>query len=477
MLLLSLQSLFAALHFRPLPTSGPTTAEVVLGVLLIPSHLYFISCAVHADAIPGDRQYWLTRPFTRGQLLAAKLLLTLLIVHLPLFVSDCLILIGHRFNPLLHLPALLWRQILYFLAVSILMLALAAVTRNLSQLALAALVLAAAAIFVPALLPWFNWPWGGLAWIKIIANSLLACSGAAAVLYLLYLRRRVHAGWAVLATTALVFPFATELAPFAFAFRLQRQIHPSPNFHPIVKFVPERVRPAAGRSVNPKQLTLLLPISVENLPTNSGAHADRIQATLRLPNGESHSLQLRGSWSADRGAAGDWLFFPIDPALFAKLADRTVTIDVTLYMTTFGPHRSYVMPAKSPEPRPMAELGRCLSAPDLIGLVAVTCMAPVQLPSRITVQLVHPSGAQASREVRLNDGFNYSPFPADRFQLSPIASATGHFNVMNVPGRHPSTNIQAQILASNLHFHLRDPQSHFTASLKVPPTLLRDLVY
>ncbi|MBL8176596.1 MAG: hypothetical protein JNK48_18110, partial [Bryobacterales bacterium] len=35
MLLLSLQSLFAALHFRPLPTSGPTTAEVVLGVLLI----------------------------------------------------------------------------------------------------------------------------------------------------------------------------------------------------------------------------------------------------------------------------------------------------------------------------------------------------------------------------------------------------------------------------------------------------------
>ncbi|MBL8222802.1 MAG: hypothetical protein JNL62_26420, partial [Bryobacterales bacterium] len=381
LLVLALQLSYAALHFRPLP-AGPGTAEVVLAFLLIAVHLFFISCAVHADAIPGDRQYWLTRPFTRTQLLSAKLILTLAVIHIPLLLSDCIILAGHQFNPLHSLGGLLWRQVLYFVAATMITLALAAVTRNLSQFALSAIVLGVCVVFLPSLLPQITFHWGGLLWIKVLLNSLLASTGAIAVLYLLYLRRRVQAGWAVLATTALVFPFASDLAPFAFAFHVQRQIHSKPSFEPAVRFDSARVRPDIDRKVNPKNLTLLLPISVHNIPGPTGAHADYITATLRLPGGEAHQLKLRGSWSADRGSSGEWIFFPFDSDLFAKFQDQTVTIDVNLYMTSFGRPRTRVLPAQSPEPRHMGELGRCASSIDPANIVVVSCLAPIKLPTR-----------------------------------------------------------------------------------------------
>ena len=39
--------------------------------LIVLAASFLIARAVHADALPGDRQFWLTRPYTRMSLLSA----------------------------------------------------------------------------------------------------------------------------------------------------------------------------------------------------------------------------------------------------------------------------------------------------------------------------------------------------------------------------------------------------------------------
>ncbi len=476
LLVLTLQLSYAALLFRPRGVAGAGFAEIVLGWLIVATHFYFISCAVHADAIPGDRQYWLTRPFTRTQLLAAKCLVAVCVVHVPLLLSDCLILTGHQFNPLAYSGGLLWRQLLYLLAGTLPILALSAVTRNLTQFALAAIVLIALLFILPSVLPWFSMNWGGLQWMKAVLNILLAATGASAVLYLLYLRRKLPTAWAVLGATAAIIPFSSDFTPFAAAFDVQRRLHPRPPFQASIQFDPERLSTfPSDRRVDADRLTLTVPIRLENVPFNAALHADSISATLRLPDGQSHPLRRRGSWSADLATRAQWVFFPLERTLYEQFRDTNVTVDIRFYLTSFGTSRTYQMPAKSADPRPMGELGRCSSSPDLANIIVVSCFAPVHLPPRITAQMVDPkTGRPATRDTRLSEGFNYSPIPADRFQLSPIVQANSHFSIMSLPGQ--SKKSYSELLESNVQFSVRDPRSHFTAALTVPSTPLRNLI-
>ena len=50
--------------------------------------LYLVVRMIHAEAIPGDRQYWLTRPYRPMSLLGAKLLFIAAIVCLPLGMAQ-----------------------------------------------------------------------------------------------------------------------------------------------------------------------------------------------------------------------------------------------------------------------------------------------------------------------------------------------------------------------------------------------------
>ena len=50
-----------------------------------------IARVIHAEALPGDRQFWLTRPYRRGSLLGAKTLLILLCVNVPMLLASAVI--------------------------------------------------------------------------------------------------------------------------------------------------------------------------------------------------------------------------------------------------------------------------------------------------------------------------------------------------------------------------------------------------
>src|SRR5271157_72092 len=98
-----------------------------------------IGAAVQAESLAGDRQFWVTRPYSWKSLLAAKLLFAAAFIGLPVLLSDCLTLLANGFNPLTLIPGLLLRQA-WLAGVLGLPFAVAALTRTIRDLVLAGLV-------------------------------------------------------------------------------------------------------------------------------------------------------------------------------------------------------------------------------------------------------------------------------------------------------------------------------------------------
>src|SRR5262245_12793439 len=79
--------------------------------------IYLIARVFHAEAIPGDTQFWITRPYSWKSLLAAKMLFVLVFINMPLVIARIALLDRQGFPIVSNLPALLWSQLLIILAV------------------------------------------------------------------------------------------------------------------------------------------------------------------------------------------------------------------------------------------------------------------------------------------------------------------------------------------------------------------------
>src|SRR5579863_636659 len=68
--------------------------EDLPNVLIPLAWLYLIGRVIQAEALPGYKQFWITRPYSRSSLFAAKMLFLLVFVTLPIAISDVLIVRG-----------------------------------------------------------------------------------------------------------------------------------------------------------------------------------------------------------------------------------------------------------------------------------------------------------------------------------------------------------------------------------------------
>jgi hypothetical protein len=124
-----------ALHTRT-AIAMPNGVEVSLDILPF-VWACLIAQAIHQEALLGDREFWMTRPYRWPQLLAAKALFAALFVHVPSFLISGYILAAHGFNPLAALPRLLGQQLMLAAALTLPAMALATVLGNLTQFVIA----------------------------------------------------------------------------------------------------------------------------------------------------------------------------------------------------------------------------------------------------------------------------------------------------------------------------------------------------
>ncbi len=120
-------------------------------VLLPVAWSFLIVRLVQGEALVGDRQFWVTRPYDWKKLLAAKVLFVALTINLPLLIVDFILLAKAGFSPTHYVIGLLWMQLLISLTLILPIATLATVTASVVQMILAALGIVLYMIGVAAL--------------------------------------------------------------------------------------------------------------------------------------------------------------------------------------------------------------------------------------------------------------------------------------------------------------------------------------
>ena len=215
-------------------TQNPNRLVDILDILLPVAWWFTIAHLIHGEALVGDRQFWVTRPYSWKSLFAAKFLFCVVFLLAPHLVSDWIVLAVDGFSPQSMIPGLLWRQCSLFGVPMLPALVLAAVTRNMRQFALVSLALAIA--FVGMAEAEMLHPSCGIA--TALANgadlkwcgTILYAGGAMALLLWLYARRRTGAARAILAAVLVWGLVESAWAPPAIAWAAQKQ--PAPAEHP-----------------------------------------------------------------------------------------------------------------------------------------------------------------------------------------------------------------------------------------------------
>ena len=168
--------------------------------------------AIHQEPLPGDRQYWRTRPLTGRQLLAAKALFVVSCVVIPALIYQIAVLIRLGIAPGDYPLVLAERQLHLAASVLLPVAAVAAVTRNLRQFVGGWLLVLAALIGVALLPPSHRAvTWIAPAWLAAnYLDPILVVVGMCLV-FLQYRPRATTAGRLMLATSMVLLIFGVKV--------------------------------------------------------------------------------------------------------------------------------------------------------------------------------------------------------------------------------------------------------------------------
>ena len=100
---------------------------------LVLSWIFLILRVVQGETLVGDRQWWVTKPYVWWELLLSKLFFLFVVIWIPLFNVQLLLLVHARFPILPNLGRLFLIQFTFPLVLFVSAVALASLTRNLPQ--------------------------------------------------------------------------------------------------------------------------------------------------------------------------------------------------------------------------------------------------------------------------------------------------------------------------------------------------------
>jgi len=206
---------------------------ILLGFASFLARGFLIVETVHNDPLPGVRQDWLVRPIRRGELLAAKVLFTILVVQTPVFAGDLMESLADGFSFGASINVAFSRSLLMLITFSLPVLALSAVTKGLLEVLtspiLGVAILAIARSLVVGAGETQRLTETGLEWM-VQTFCLLTVVELAAVVLTMQFRRRltVPSRWVTAAGAVLV--YAIMCLPWQqVAFAWQSHLSPAPG--------------------------------------------------------------------------------------------------------------------------------------------------------------------------------------------------------------------------------------------------------
>src|ERR1700728_4093907 len=123
--------------WSPEPPFGPPRISRLLfgfvGVALCLCWWFLIVRVIQGESLVGDRQFWLTRPYQRRWLLAAKALFIVAFINIPVLIFDIASLTRVGFSSWHHMPGLLQGQFLLTVFLILPVVAISVITESPAQ--------------------------------------------------------------------------------------------------------------------------------------------------------------------------------------------------------------------------------------------------------------------------------------------------------------------------------------------------------
>lgn len=344
-LLLAWTATFAAASTRRWPIDGQDAPglplfEMAVGGLafyLFPiAWCYLIAQVIHADALADHRQFWLTRPYHRGSLAAAKAMFVLAYLTVPLMLAQAVIVVFSGLPLWPHAAGLIWNQVLLTIALVLPAAAVAAMTSTLSQFVVGAL-LVPAVLFVSGVR--FLQSWGGLGWTRIALAAVAVLGITLTVLLLQFARRRTSMSKRIAVFGAVAAIVLTILFPWQAAFAIQSRVTGEwdGTLEAELEAPVQRERPAGV----PSRLRdgLQFYFRVMGLPTALQTVCEAREITIELPDGRQWATDTitRPSHTTPERQCAVGLSVP--RWLFDATGDGVVTLRAVLYNTVFSEER------------------------------------------------------------------------------------------------------------------------------------------
>jgi hypothetical protein len=425
----------------------PNGFSQILQILMPVAWSFLIARAVHAEPIPGDRQFWITRPYSRASLVVAKAIFILAVVNLPLLAAQAAILAIDGFPLAPNLVALLWEQVLITTVLTLPALVFAAMTANMVQF-LAAAGLPVALGFA-ALTPLQNL--GAVQWIAFSAATVAILAVGTAVIWLQYRLRKTLVSLALTMSGVLLGLGLVLLSPGNAAFAIQSRLSGSLPTPVQVELQPG-LTTATGGSLLPRGSTAIgLPFRVTGLPEGVTLRCEGAELTITAPSGETSSGQTLFNAPFQQNADGCAGRRPVNAIFLEKNRDQPVRIHGTLSLTVFGNPRSTNLLPEGPTAVP--GVGRCLVQPRELEMPKdrdvrpFVCAAALRWPRLLVTG--HATDRVAGETFGLD--LSYSPFPAELL-ISPVDSRLGLVaaEAITITTQEPLAHVRVEFNAENI---------------------------
>lgn len=379
-------------------------------MLFVIAAAHLIARLIHAEAIPGMKQFWITRPYRADSLLSAKLLFVVIFVSLPLCLAQLYIVMHAGFPVSSILRGLLWSHTVTFAAVILPVAALAALTAGIVPFIFVTLVLLAAGFSTqPMVQVLLRTPPAGLSWpvaVEWVREAALATVLALIATCVLYLQYRYH--WTKLSrAVAIAGVAAASVAwlymPWRFALAAQLRLSNQTVDTAAVTVGRETgarlsLGPVPGRGEDNVQIRIPIVIQSDVL-----ALPDAFEVTLTGADGRLWSTASGGVNTTGRGP-GKFEAVALVPASFVAQADtHELTARGTIWLTLF--EQSFVKTVRLRDgPVDVADGLQCYPG----AFNYLWCRSAFRWPRSLIYVKVRENDVR-----RLTSLISYSPFPGN----------------------------------------------------------------
>jgi hypothetical protein len=307
--------------------------------------IFLIARVIHAEPIPGDRQFWITRPYNWRSLAAAKLLFIAAFVSAPICIAQIVMLIAGGFPFAVSLPGLIWSQLLTF-CMALVVVTLATLTAGTRVFVLSVFTLVSVgsiwtmttlggipkAEVAPAALGWLR-EYSAIAAVTVIAGIILVWQ---------YRSRATTLGrWAgaggVVAAIALFSSIPASLA-LALETHLSKAAAPDSITISIDRNgIGSQV--SNGRDPEYRLTRIFFPLVIQGLPSGTEARGDLLDIQFALPGNPAWKPAMPAGLNPRPSAPGvssEEVTVLMDADLYARNLRVPITVSGSIYLTLFG---------------------------------------------------------------------------------------------------------------------------------------------